>query len=226
MLLQLLFAEPMLAFTWIAALIIALTIHEFAHAAVGKWRGDDTAEQMGRLTLNPLAHLDPLGLIMLLTLGFGWAKPVPYDPRNLRGSKYDDVMIAFAGPISNIILAAVGGIAFRVAMIADLNVIGTALGPFLVFFVLTNLMLAIFNMIPIHPLDGSKLLTVWLTGTSLEWLATWLLRYGNQLLLGLILISIVTPYDPFSYIQIPSFLLCGQFLGASCGALLGVYFGG
>lgn len=226
MLLQLLFTAPMLALAWIAALIIALTLHEFAHAAVGKWRGDDTAERMGRLTLNPLAHLDPVGFLMLIALGFGWAKPVPYDPRNLRGSKYDDVMIAFAGPAMNLALALLGGIVFRLAMIGGIDVFGTALGPFLVFFVLTNLMLAIFNMIPVHPLDGSKLVTVLLAGTSFEWISTWLMRYGNQIIFIAILISIMTPYNPFSFIQIPAFALCNQFIGASCGGLLNVYFGG
>lgn len=226
MLLQLLFTTPMLAIAWIAAIIIALTLHEFAHAFVGKLRGDDTAERMGRLTLNPFAHLDPLGFLMLLALGFGWAKPVPYDPRNLRGSKYDDVMIALAGPFTNLMLAAIGGGVFRVAIQLGFDVFGTVLGPFLVFFVLTNLLLAIFNMIPVHPLDGSKLLTVFLTGTSFEWIATWLLRYGNQVIFLAVLLSIMTPYDPFAFIQVPSFYLCNQALGASCGGLLGIYFGG
>lgn len=226
MLLNLLFIAPMLALAWIAALIIALTLHEFAHAIVGKWRGDDTAERMGRLTLNPLAHLDPIGFLMLIALGFGWAKPVPYDPRNLRGSKYNDVIIALAGPAMNLALAVIGGIAFRLAVIGGLDVLGTALGPFLVFFALTNLMLAIFNMIPVHPLDGSKLVTVFLAGTSFEWISTWLLRYGNQVILIAILISIMTPYDPFSFIQVPAFLLCDSALGTSCGGLLNVYFGG
>jgi Zn-dependent protease len=226
MLLSLLFTAPMLALAWIAALIIALTLHEFAHAIVGKWLGDDTAERMGRLTLNPLSHLDLIGFLMLIAVGFGWAKPVPYDPRNLRGSKYSDVVIALAGPGMNLALAIVGGIAFRLAVMGGLDVVGTALGPFLVFFALTNLMLAIFNMIPVHPLDGSKLVTVLLAGTSFEWISTWLMRYGSQVILVAILVSIATPYDPFSFIQVPAFLLCDQALGVSCGGLLNMYFGG
>lgn len=226
MLLSLLFSTPMLALAWIAALIIALTLHEFAHALVGKLRGDDTAERMGRLTLNPLSHLDPVGFLMLIALGFGWARPVPYDPHNLRGTKYDEVIIAFAGPITNLLLAVLGGLAFRAAVGANLDVMGTALGPFLVFFVLTNLMLAIFNMIPIHPLDGSKLVTVLLSGTSFAWISEGLIRYGNQAILIAVLVSILTPYNPFAFIQVPSFLLCDVSFGSSCSALLGLYFGG
>lgn len=225
MLLELFFQNPMLAFTWLSALIIALTIHEFSHAAVGKWRGDDTAEKMGRLSLNPLAHLDPLGLLMLVTLGFGWARPVPYDPRNLGGSKWDDVMIALAGPASNVVLAGIGGIIFRLAESGG-AINGTMLAPFLVFFVLTNVMLAVFNMIPIYPLDGSKLLTVLLARTPWAGVSEWFFRHGNQLLLVAILISIMTPFDPFFFVQVPAFNACSTLVGSSCIGLLGMYLGG
>ena len=202
MLLNLLFTAPMLALAWIAALIIALTLHEFAHAAEGKWRGDDTAEKMGRLTLNPLAHLDPIGFLMLLALGsVGQSRC-----RTIRGifvARNNDVIIALAGPAMNLALAIIGGVAFRLA-VGGLDVLGTALGPFLVFFTLTNLMLAIFNMIPVHPLSGSKLVTVFLAGTSFEWISTWLLLRQPGYF-DAILISIMTPYDPFSFIQIPAF---------------------
>ena len=94
MILQLLLSSPWLAFVWIVAIVLALTVHEFAHALVGVWRGDRTAEHMGRLTLNPVAHIDPMGFFMLIILGFGWAKPVPFDPRNLQNPLVDGLLIA------------------------------------------------------------------------------------------------------------------------------------
>lgn len=215
----------MLAMTWLSALIIALTVHEFSHALVGKLRGDNTAEQMGRLSLNPLAHIDPLGLLMLVTLGFGWAKPVPYDPRNLSKSRYDDLFIALAGPGSNLVMALVGGLFFRI--LGGLDLLGqTMLVPFIVFFVLTNIMLAVFNMIPVYPLDGSRLLTTLLTGTRWYGIAEWFFLHGNQVLLIAILFSIMGPIDPFFFVQIPAFNGCEYLLGSSCSGLLGVYVGG
>lgn len=226
MLLQLLFTYPELGLAWIVALILALTLHEFSHALVGKLRGDDTAEEMGRLSLNPLAHIDPMGFLLLITLGFGWARPVPYDPRNLRSSVQDEVLIGLAGPLANMTLAGIGGVVFRGLVHAGFDVLHTALGPFLVFFVLSNLMLALFNLIPIHPLDGSKLLTVLLMGTRLQNIAVWLLQYGNQLLLFAVILSILSPIDLFAFLEAPAFGLCSTALGASCSGLLGVYFGG
>lgn len=225
MLLSLLLSNPMLGFTWLSALVLGLTLHEFAHALAGKWLGDDTAEKMGRLSLNPLAHIDIMGLVMLVAVGFGWAKPVPYDPRNLRTTKWGDVMIALAGPGTNLLHALFGGILFRLAAAYDIGQ-GTMLMPFFIFFIIANLMLALFNLIPIPPLDGSKVLTTLLVGTPFTKVSHWLLLHGNQLLLIAVLISIMTPIDPFFFIQVPAFQACDIFAGASCLNLLGMYLGG
>ena len=226
MLLQLLFTMPMLAFVWLTALIIALTVHEFSHALVGKWRGDDTAEKFGRLSLNPLAHLDPLGALMLVTIGFGWAKPVPFDPRNLKSPLKDGLLIALAGPISNLIMAVVAAGLFRIFLETGVVRMDTMLGAFLVLSVLVNLLLLVFNLIPVHPLDGSKLVDVVTYRTGYEWLARWLQINGPRIMLILVLIALMTPYDPFYFIQFVSYLGCDQLIGSSCGGLLGVYFGG
>src|SRR3989338_6823830 len=113
MFLSLISENPAVAIVWVLAIVIALTVHEFSHALAGKWRGDKTAEYEGRLTLNPMAHIDWIGFIPLLLLGFGWAKPVPFNPYNLRDPKWDSVLIALAGPASNFILALLSGFALR-----------------------------------------------------------------------------------------------------------------
>jgi Zn-dependent protease len=156
MLLSLLFTEPMLFAAIILAIVVALTFHEFAHAAVASWLGDKTAERMGRMTLNPLVHLDPVGFLMLLMAGFGYARPVPYNPMFLQNKRRDPVLIGIAGPISNVIMATVFALL--------LKYLAVYLGPnnmllqFLFFATLININLAIFNILPVPPLDGSKIL--------------------------------------------------------------------
>lgn len=226
MLLQLFFTVPMLAFVWLTALIIALTVHEFAHALVGKLRGDDTAEKFGRLTLNPLSHIDPLGFIMLVTIGFGWAKPVPFDPQNLKSPLKDGLLIALAGPFSNLVMAVVAAVLFRIFLETGAVAMDTMLGAFLVLSVLVNFLLLVFNLIPVHPLDGSKVIDVITYRTGYEWLARWLQINGPRIMLALVLIALMTPYDPFFFIQIASYFGCDQLIGFSCGRLLGMYFGG
>ncbi|MEK7632420.1 MAG: site-2 protease family protein [Patescibacteria group bacterium] len=226
MLLQLFFSMPMLAFVWLTALIIALTVHEFAHAIVGKWRGDDTAEKFGRLSLSPLSHIDPLGFLMLVTIGFGWAKPVPFDPRNLKSPLKDGLLIALAGPISNLIMATVAAALFRIFLETGVVRMDTMLGAFLVLSVLVNLLLLVFNLIPVHPLDGSKLVDVVTYRTGYEWIARWLQVNGPRIMLVLVLIALMTSYDPFYFIQLASYAGCDQLIGSSCGGLLGMYFGG
>lgn len=147
----------------IAILIFSVVLHEVAHGYMANWLGDPTARLQGRLTLNPLKHLDPLGSVilpLLLTLTgspvlIGYAKPVPYNPYNLKG-RYDEALVAFAGPGTNILLALIFGLAIRF--------FGEVLDPalLLAFAVIAsiNLMLAIFNLIPLPPLDGSKILSI------------------------------------------------------------------
>lgn len=160
-----LFNNPLGFIYGLIALVVAITIHEFAHAYAAERLGDPTPRLMGRLTLNPLAHLDPLGTIMLLIARFGWGKPVQFDPFNLRNPRRDSAIISIAGPVSNLILAALCAVliqilfTFRLALFSN-SVIG--LFAYLLIGVLKpvimlNVILAIFNLVPIHPLDGFKI---------------------------------------------------------------------
>lgn len=141
-------------FLRIPAILLALTIHELAHAYVARHFGDHTAEQEGRITMNPLAHLDLIGTLMLLAGPFGWAKPVPVNPYFLRNPKRDMAIVAAAGPISNILLAGIAGLTLRFGM----SSLPEAIAIFLFMLFAINIGLAIFNMLPIYPLDGSRVL--------------------------------------------------------------------
>jgi Zn-dependent protease len=146
-------------------LLISFPVHEFAHAWAAYRLGDGTAKLFGRLTLNPIAHFDPIGGLMLLAsgligFGIGWAKPTPVNPTNLRGGRDSEGIVAFAGPASNLVLAALGAIPLRLLLSASesgTNVPVIVLNV-LAFFVLINVALLLFNLVPIPPLDGSKVL--------------------------------------------------------------------
>jgi len=164
--LPLLFDAPLLFFvlvlTVILALLVALTFHEFSHALLADRLGDDTARRMGRVSLNPLAHLDRTGTIMILLIGFGWGKPVPVNPYRLRGDPRSGMaMVAAAGPLSNLIMAGVFSILFRLELLSlhslfDLSFLG--IFTTLIFYIIRlNLILAFFNLLPIPPLDGFNL---------------------------------------------------------------------
>lgn len=143
---------------FVVALIVAITVHEFAHAWMATKLGDPTAKLSGRLTLNPLAHLDPLGTIMLFLAGFGWGRPVPYNPHFVRRGIWGEVMIAFAGPISNIATAFIFALPSRIYLILTGAIPDGNIFRFLAVIVTLNVLLAAFNLLPIPPLDGSKLL--------------------------------------------------------------------
>lgn len=167
-------------------LLIAFTLHELAHAVTADFLGDPTPRRMGRVSLNPLVHLDPMGTIMLLISGFGWAKPVMVNPYNLRGNPHTSfAIVAAAGPITNFILAGLGAIPFQLGwaiptMTASLN------GDYLLTqFVWINLVLAFFNLIPVPPLDGYRIL-VGLLPFDIAVKLRPLERYGFLILLGLI----------------------------------------
>lgn len=142
-------------------LTVALTFHEAAHAWVA-WRlGDDTAKRMGRLTLNPIPHMDPLGSLMILgQMPIGWAKPVPVDPRNIRAPRSGMPLVAFAGPMSNLLLGLLGCILY---FILGRALMGSGWYTMLILFIQVNFALAIFNLLPIMPLDGSKIITAFMS---------------------------------------------------------------
>ena len=169
----------------IPVLLFALVFHEFSHGWVANKLGDPTAKNQGRLTLNPMAHLDPIGSMMILFVGFGWAKPVPVDSRYLANPRMDMMKIAFAGPASNLLLAFLGGILIRMTGYAG------PLTSMLILFTQINISLAVFNMIPIPPLDGSQIFTGIMIRRNPQ-LVMQLQMYGPQILLGLILFGMFT----------------------------------
>jgi Zn-dependent protease len=170
------------------AILFGLTIHEFSHGYVA-WRlGDPTAKMMGRLTLNPLKHLDPIGTIALFLFKFGWAKPVPIDPRNFRHPTRDMAISGLAGPAANLLTAAVSGLVLRVLILFH---VGGFIATLASYFVLFNIILCFFNLIPIPPLDGSRLLYHLLPPRLAAGYAH-LERYGFIILIGIILVSDLT----------------------------------
>lgn len=194
MLLSLALTNP-LAFAIIAStLIMALSIHEFAHAWAADTLGDPTPRSQGRLTLNPLAHLDPLGTLLMFIAGFGWGKPVVFDPFNLRNPRRDTALVAFAGPLSNLIMAL---IAFLIVPIipAEWQVIPVQ-------FAHINILLAAFNMIPITPLDGSKILIGLLPRQLAYEFEETMRRYGFFILI-LFVLPLAGGASPLSYILNP-----------------------
>lgn len=171
----------------IVALILSLSFHEYGHALVAKWFGDNTAERAGRLTINPLAHVDPVGLAMVVIVGFGYAKPVPTDPRNYSRPSAD-LWVAAAGPFMNLLLAVVSWNAYFFAVANGYQ--STAADQFFSILVLINLMLMLFNMIPLGPLDGHYILPHLLPkGLALRY-RFYNAKYGTMLFLGLVVLSI------------------------------------
>lgn len=168
-----LFSSPIAFFISAIGLLLAITIHEFAHAFTADKLGDPTPRSQNRVSLNPLVHLDPLGTIMLLFFGFGWGKPVIFDPHNLRNIRKDTVLISLAGPTSNILLATILG----------LTTTSTIFYPL----IYINLVLAIFNLVPVFPLDGEKILSGLLPrNLSFEYQNV-MQKYGTLILIVLVL---------------------------------------
>ncbi len=175
----------------LSVLLMSVIIHEVSHGVVALWQGDPTARFMGRLTLNPIKHLDmwgsflvPLGLFVFSggNFLFGWAKPVPYNPYNLRNKKWGAAMVGAAGPLSNFILAIVFGVALR--FFPEYSTVPFVQNLFQVFLIIVmlNILLGVFNLVPIPPLDGSKLLFSILP-PHMEHVKLFLERYGFVLLL-------------------------------------------
>ncbi len=171
----------------LVSIVLSLAIHEFGHAYVAKVQGDRTAEVAGRLTLNPLAHVDVFGLLMVIVVGFGYAKPVPTDPRNFK-SRYSTLWVAAAGPLMNLVLAFISvNVLFFLLANGDLEA-----GPstFLALLAQINILLMLFNLVPVGPLDGHYILPYFLPRKAAYQYQVLNLKYGTLLLLGLIVLSI------------------------------------
>jgi len=191
-LIQYLFSNPPVFFLLVIPLVYSLTIHEVAHGWVAGRFGDHTAKLEGRLTLNPLSHLDPLGAVVLLLFGFGWAKPVPVNFYNLRPFKLGLVAVALAGCLANILFAALALFLLQIPVIAANRDLATILNVL----AYINIILGAFNLIPIPPLDGSKILLVMLPAAG-QRLFLRLEPFGFIILIVLLKLNILDPLINF-----------------------------
>lgn len=184
----------------VVPILLALTVHEYSHGYIAYRLGDQTAKNMGRLTLNPISHIDPIGLIMLFVIGMGWAKPVPINMYSFQHPKRDLALTAAAGPASNFIMAALAGLMFRIfpgliPMTNDPAMI-LFLKMNLFYFMLINVGLGIFNLIPIPPLDGSKILRGFMKDKHV-YIIDYLERYGGMILLAIVFLGRLTGFSVF-----------------------------
>ena len=186
----------------IPALVLSLCVHEFSHGITAYYYGDDTAYNNGRLTLNPMKHLDPMGTLMLLFIGFGYAKPVPVNPHKLNNPRYDMIKVAAAGPLSNIILAFIGIFTIYTLFYINPNMLNLSLRSFLQIFIQINIYLAIFNLIPMYPLDGGQIFGNILSEKYPSFTSK-LQIYGPRILMGLILVGLVSGFSIISLILQP-----------------------
>ena len=172
--------NPIILLAWLLALVIAITIHEFAHAYAAARLGDPTPQLQGRLSLNPLKHLDPIGTLMLLFFRFGWGKPVEFDSYNLRHPRRDAAVISLAGPAVNLVLATILSLVLKFSPSSLFSI-------FLYPVILININLAIFNLLPVPPLDGAKILYGILPRAWADEYNDFMGRYGTILLILLII---------------------------------------
>ncbi|HLD82116.1 MAG TPA: site-2 protease family protein [Patescibacteria group bacterium] len=191
--------QPLAAIVFLLAIVMAISVHEFSHALAGFLQGDNTAKYDGRLTLNPLAHLDMTGSIMLLLVGFGWGKPVPYNPYNLKYKKWGPVFVGLAGPVANLITFLLAGILYNIlTFFLDLGP-SNLLIVFLFYLGIINVGLMLFNLLPLPPLDGSKLLDALLPDRYSDFKEN-LFRYGPYILLSLLVLDIVLNVPVFGWL--------------------------
>lgn len=188
------------------ALVIAITIHEYSHALAADRLGDPTPRSLGRLSLNPLRHLDPLGTLMIFVLRFGWGKPVPIDTYNLKNPRRDELIIALSGPASNLILATL------ISLLTNFIPQNFILLSFLFTLIQINIILAIFNLLPIPPLDGSKIfLNLLPVDTSIKWQEAFD-RFGIIILLITLFIPIYNQKTLIDLVLTPTVNLISQLL--------------
>ncbi|MDO8583890.1 MAG: site-2 protease family protein [bacterium] len=198
-LLAVLFSQPLVFLVMALVFLLVLSLHEASHALAAFWLGDMTAKRAGRLTLDPRAHIDWIGLLMLLVIGFGWGKPVPFNPYNLKYPRWGATLVAAAGPLSNFITGAVFAFLFRVLhdAFSDTNLLMFFLqyGAFLSF------LLGIFNLIPVPPLDGSKVLLAALANEKYKNIRFFLETRGSLILLALVFLDLIGGVGVFSWIS-------------------------
>ncbi len=199
--------NPAGAVAFLLGVLAGIVVHEASHASSAYVLGDDTAYRQGRVTLNPAEHLDVLGSLMILMVGFGWGRPTPITPSKLKGKVWGQVAVAFAGPASNLFIVALCAVLFRLPAFQ-----GQYLSIIFWYLALANGLLFIFNLIPIPPLDGSKVLYPFLP-RSLDGFVSFMYQYGPTILLGLVLVSIFLPgISPLGFILSmvrPLFVLFG-----------------
>ncbi len=177
-------------------LLIAFPIHECAHALVAKWLGDDTAEKEGRITLNPIKHLDLWGTVLMLFAGFGWAKPVPINPNNFKKRKFGMALSSLAGPVSNLILAYISMILSKILLYTETS---EELATICITAMFINVGLAVFNLIPVPPLDGSRILLLILP----EKLYFKVMKYENIIFIILFAVIYLGLLDtPLAFLQV------------------------
>ncbi|MCD6304024.1 MAG: site-2 protease family protein [Planctomycetes bacterium] len=173
----------------IPPLLFSLVIHEYAHARTAHAFGDDTARLMGRMTLNPLAHLDPIGTLCIILIHFGWAKPVPVNSANLHPRRLGDIAVSLAGPLSNLVLAVVTGILLRLWWTFGPRISPQFYAPvygYLLLITSVNIILCTFNLLPLFPLDGHHVLRELLPARKQRPFMEWQLRFGSLVLMALL----------------------------------------
>lgn len=188
--------NPAFAVAILLGFVVGITLHEAAHAYSAYRLGDDTAYRQGRVTLNPASHLDVLGSLMLLMAGFGWGRPTPITPAKLRGGVLGPVAVALAGPVSNLLIVFICAILFRIPAFQDGYLVYVVVGVAFV-----NALLFVFNLVPIPPLDGSKIIFPFLP-RALDGFVSFMNQYGPMILLGLVLLLYFGPtgFSPLSLI--------------------------
>ena len=169
--------------TVIPAALIAITFHEMSHAYTAYLLGDPTAKSRGRLSLNPLSHLDPIGFICMVFFGFGWARPVPIDPRYFKKPKLGMAITALAGPVSNFLMGFAAILIYVFVTLSQPGRVLAAMAAFFRVFASLNVGLGVFNLLPVPPLDGSKIMFLFLPNRAVAWFY----RYEGYIRLGLLL---------------------------------------
>lgn len=205
----------------LTALVVGLTVHEYAHARTAFALGDLTAYASGRMTLNPLSHIEPMGALMFLVAGFGWAKPVPIDPYRL--GRQGTLLVALAGPVSNVLLALAALLPLRLGILpvrgagGGISLLAAALG----LFAFLNILLAVFNMLPVAPLDGWRVL-IGIVPEQVAYRLQEYERYGGLILIGLIMLSFIGGLSILGRIIYPLAIgLLGLLAGPELAATLG-----